>query len=232
MNCRNPRERRMLEFIMPVLNPEKPKRITLTMANTLFGALSGVRPVNWGVLIHEVVSRAIPYIGRKPFYFPPFILHLYQHYECATIEEEDMLTIAKEEVVYKLQPVVADTSTSSDHIIPEAPPSSPGSPPPSFQMPNSPPPPSPHHHPEAARPSQTQANTPWRNVDLSAWDFPENPFKRMYDDLADLQTQYYRLEHITRGANQTLDDCGPGNILQELAKRVDLKEPDHAKREL
>ena len=26
-NCRNPRERRMLEFLMPILNPEKPKRI-------------------------------------------------------------------------------------------------------------------------------------------------------------------------------------------------------------
>ena len=47
-NCRNPRERRVLEFLMPILNPEKPKRITLTMAHTLFGALSGVRPVNWG----------------------------------------------------------------------------------------------------------------------------------------------------------------------------------------
>ena len=39
-NCRNPRERRVLEFLMPIPYPEKPKRITLTMANTLFGALS------------------------------------------------------------------------------------------------------------------------------------------------------------------------------------------------
>jgi hypothetical protein len=45
-NCRNARERRMLEFLMPILNPEKPKRISLTMANTMFGAMSGVRPVN------------------------------------------------------------------------------------------------------------------------------------------------------------------------------------------
>ena len=54
----------------------------------------------------------------------------------------------------------------------------------------------------------------------------------MYDDLADLQTQYYRLEHITRGANQALNDCGPGNILQKLAKRTDRKEFDQAKKEL
>ena len=112
-NCRNRRERRVLEFLMSILNPEKPKRITLTMANTLFGALSEVRPVNWGVLIQEIVARAIPYIGRKPSYLSAFILHLYEHYECITIEEEDLLTIALEEVAYKFHPVVADTSTSS-----------------------------------------------------------------------------------------------------------------------
>ena len=71
-NCRNPRERRVLEFLMPILYPEKPKRISLTMANTLFGALSGVRLVNWGLLIHEIVGRALPNIGKKPSYLSPF----------------------------------------------------------------------------------------------------------------------------------------------------------------
>ena len=45
-NSRNPTVRRMLEFLMPILNLEIPKRISLTMANTLFGAISRVRPVN------------------------------------------------------------------------------------------------------------------------------------------------------------------------------------------
>ena len=40
------------------------------------------------------------------------------------------------------------------------------------------------------------------------------------------------MEHITKGANQALNDCGPGNILQELAKRADRKELDQAKSEL
>ena len=53
----------------------------------------------------------------------------------------------------------------------------------------------------------------------------------MYDDLADLQTQYYRLEHITRGANAPLNDCGLGNILRELAKRADQKELEQMKME-
>ena len=59
-NCRNPRDRRVLEFLMPILYPEKPKRISLTMANTLFEALSGIRPMNWALLIHKIVGRPIP----------------------------------------------------------------------------------------------------------------------------------------------------------------------------
>ena len=226
-NCRNLRERRVLEFLLPILNPDKPKRISLTMANTLFGAMSGVRPVNWGLIIQEIVGRALPHIGRKPSFLSPFILHLYQHYDCILAEEEDLLTIAADEVTYKLLPEAGDveTETSSDPILPEAPPSSPGSPPPAVSRPLSPPPP--HHHPEAG-PSR---ETTWRNVDLSAWDFPENPFKRMQEGMEELQTQYFRLEHIVRGANHALDDCGPGNILRELAKRADRKELEQARTE-
>ena len=63
--------------MLPILNPEKPKRLTLTMANTLFGAMSGVRSVKWGLLIQELVNKSIPSIGKKPSYLSPFILHLY-----------------------------------------------------------------------------------------------------------------------------------------------------------
>ena len=58
-NCRNLRERRLLEFLMPILNPDNPKQIILTMANTMFGAMSEVRPMNWGLIIHEIVERAL-----------------------------------------------------------------------------------------------------------------------------------------------------------------------------
>ena len=72
------------------------------MANTLFGAISGVQPVNWGRLIQEYVEKSIPHIGRKPSFLSPYILHLYQHYGCINKLEEDTLTVAEDEVVYKL----------------------------------------------------------------------------------------------------------------------------------
>ena len=68
-------------------------------------------------------------------------------------------------------------------------------------------------------------------MDLSAWEIMENPFKRVQEGMEDLQTQYSRLEHIARGTNQALDNCGPGNILREFAKRADMKELKQAKTE-
>ena len=50
-NCRNPRERKVTKLVLPILSPEKPKRLSITMANTLFGAMSGARSVNWGRII-------------------------------------------------------------------------------------------------------------------------------------------------------------------------------------
>ena len=232
----------MLEFMMPILNPEEPKWITLTVANTLFGALSGVRPVNWGFIIHDIVEKGLPLVGRKTFYLSPFILHLNAFYGCTTVDEDNMLILAEEEIRFRLQPMAKDAGTESDNLIPDATPSPPGSPPENSRRAGSPPPPSPHHHSfsprhpppsqQAAGPSRTQVEAPWQNVDLSAWTFPENPFQRVYADLDSLQLQYHRLEHITRGVNQALNDCGPGNILRELANNADRKELDLAKKEL
>ena len=73
-----------------------------TLANTLFGALSGPRPVNWGLLIHEVVAKALSHMGKKPLFLSPFLYHLYHQYDMLVPDEEDELTIAAEEVTYKL----------------------------------------------------------------------------------------------------------------------------------
>ena len=182
--CKNPRERRMLEFMMPILNSEKPKRITLTVTNTLFGALSGVQPVNWVLIIHDIVERGLSLIGRKPSYLFPSIMHLYACFGCTTVDEDDMLISVEDEITYQLQPMADDGGTKSDHPIPDATPSPPGSPAETSRRAGSPPPPSPHHPSHSPRcpppgqhdagPSRTQAEASWQNVDLSTWTFSED----------------------------------------------------------
>ena len=44
--CIDPRERRVLEFVVSILYLEKPSRVIVTVGNTIFGALSGVRKVS------------------------------------------------------------------------------------------------------------------------------------------------------------------------------------------
>ncbi len=40
-DCVDDQHRRLLQFLVPVLHPEKPTRVTITLDNTIFGALSG-----------------------------------------------------------------------------------------------------------------------------------------------------------------------------------------------
>ena len=177
-NCRNLSERRVIKFILPILSPEKSKRLSITMVNTLFGAMSGIRPVNWARLIQEYVEKSLPHIGRKPSYLSPYILHLYQHHGCINEAEEDMLTIAENEVVYKLGPEVEmaeiGLEDSNDTAVPEPPPASP---PPKVQKPTSLPP------RQEAGPNREIS---WKDIDLSTFEFPEVPFKRVRDELTEL----------------------------------------------
>jgi hypothetical protein len=46
-DCTDPQHRRVLAYLVPILYPEKPNRITVTMGNTIFEALNGGRKVNW-----------------------------------------------------------------------------------------------------------------------------------------------------------------------------------------
>ncbi len=45
-DCIDERQRRLLKFLVPVLHLEKPTRVTISLANTIFGALRGDRKVD------------------------------------------------------------------------------------------------------------------------------------------------------------------------------------------
>ena len=58
-NCRDARERRVLEFLVPIVHPNKPTWVTRTLGNTIFGAFSGVRSVDWAIIFMELVNRLV-----------------------------------------------------------------------------------------------------------------------------------------------------------------------------
>ena len=104
-DCRNPRERKLLEFLVPIVHLDKPTWVTRTIGNTIFGALSGERPVDWGKVFSELVQRLVGGAGKsKPTPICPFLYHLYECKGLLTEEEETDYTTVKELNRYRISP--------------------------------------------------------------------------------------------------------------------------------
>jgi hypothetical protein len=88
-DCMDPRHRRVLAFLVPILYPEKPNRITVTIGNTIFGALNGRRKVNWARIITNLVIQLAARVGKsRASPICPFLYHLYERKELLKPEEE------------------------------------------------------------------------------------------------------------------------------------------------
>ena len=89
VDCKEPRARRVLEFLVPLLYPEKPTRVTITVGNTIFGALSGERPVDWGIVVKDLVQRLLSRMGRsKATPICPYVFHLDHSHELLLLVEK------------------------------------------------------------------------------------------------------------------------------------------------
>jgi hypothetical protein len=88
-DCKDPRHRRLLAFLVPIVYPEKPNRITVTWDNTIFGALNGGRKVNWARVITTLVIQLAARVGKsRATPICPFFYHLYERKEFLKPEEE------------------------------------------------------------------------------------------------------------------------------------------------
>ena len=87
--CRDARERRLLEFLVPIVHSDKPTRVTRSLENTIFGAISGERSVDWAVIFMELVNRLVGEASKtKPTPIYPFLYHLYESRGFLTEDEE------------------------------------------------------------------------------------------------------------------------------------------------
>jgi hypothetical protein len=79
-DCKDHHARAVLAFLIPIFYPEKPTRITITWANTIFGSFRGEREVDWAGLMHELVQKllkALPKAKSTPL--SSYLTHLYRH---------------------------------------------------------------------------------------------------------------------------------------------------------
>jgi hypothetical protein len=88
-DCKDPQHRRLLAFLVPIVYPEKPNRITVTWGNTIFDALNGGRKVNWARVITTFVIQLAARVGKsRATPICPFLYHLYERKELLKPEEE------------------------------------------------------------------------------------------------------------------------------------------------
>ena len=104
-DCKVDRHRRLLEFMIPIVHPDKPTRVTITIGNTIFGALDGGREVDWGVVFRDMVQRLAKGVGKpKPTPICPFLFHLYEGQGLLTVDEDLDYRTTKEMVGYRITP--------------------------------------------------------------------------------------------------------------------------------
>ena len=104
-DCDDFRAKQVLEFLIPILYLEKPTRVTVTVGNTIFGALLGDQHVDWGVLIYDVVARMVGLVLKgKPIMVCPFMFHLCKERQVLRVPELVTYTLAMEIIKYDCTP--------------------------------------------------------------------------------------------------------------------------------
>jgi hypothetical protein len=88
-DCTDVRHRRVLAFLVPILYPENPNWVAVTIGNTIFGALNGGRKVNWARIISNLVVQLVARVGKsRASPICPFLYYLYERKELLRVEEE------------------------------------------------------------------------------------------------------------------------------------------------
>ena len=104
-DCKDSRAKRVLEFLIPILYPEKPTRVTVMVGNTIFGALLGERKVTWGILLQAVVAKLVDEVRKfKATPIGPYLFHLYMGQELLNREEMVAYKIGLDLLKYNCTP--------------------------------------------------------------------------------------------------------------------------------
>ena len=88
-DCRIGREKRLLQFLVPIFSPDKPTTIVIKLAKCIYSALLHGKKVGWGIIVQEMAKKeALKIGGAKGCPLTPFLYHLYSHHRCLTDREK------------------------------------------------------------------------------------------------------------------------------------------------
>ncbi|CAM6099565.1 unnamed protein product [Calypogeia fissa] len=82
--------RAVISFLLPILSPHKPRRLTLRICSTLVGAFIGQKIVSWPKVLEEIISIQVKSLHLKaPTSLSCYLVHLYSHGKVLTKKEQE-----------------------------------------------------------------------------------------------------------------------------------------------
>ena len=78
-----------MDFLVPILLPDKGARVTAGIASCILGSLEMKRQVDWGLIFYGTVQRMVSGLGgTKHSCLTPFLYDLYKFEGCLSKDEE------------------------------------------------------------------------------------------------------------------------------------------------
>ena len=103
--CKDSRTRQMLEFVVLILYPQKPTWVTITVGNTIFGAYTKEREVDWTLVMRDTVRRLLTGVGKsKPSPICLYLLHLYITHDVVQVEDKKVYMVGKSFMQHEVDP--------------------------------------------------------------------------------------------------------------------------------
>ena len=103
--CKDPRAKRLLEFLVPIFYLEEPARVTATRANTILEAYTSEQDVDWALVMRDTVRRLLTRIGKsKPTPICLYSLHLYVAHNAIQTEDKKIYLVAESFIKHNVEP--------------------------------------------------------------------------------------------------------------------------------
>ena len=113
--CKVPKARKMLEFIVSIRYREKLARVMVTVENTIFMAYTREREVDWALVMRDMVKRLLTGIGKsKPTPIYAYLLHLYIAHDVVQLKDKKVYMVGESFMRHDIKPKEDEPAGSED----------------------------------------------------------------------------------------------------------------------
>jgi hypothetical protein len=77
--CQDSRMRAIFAFMIPLIHPDKSRRVTIKIGNTIEAAYQSKKKISWATIFAEAIQRSLKIENRGYSYLSSYIVHLYAH---------------------------------------------------------------------------------------------------------------------------------------------------------